>query len=320
MGQPEFIYGLRKLSARHRGCVATIGSFDGVHRGHRALLEQLTSRARDMALPSLVMVFEPQPNEYFARDRSPARLMRLREKVCTLFDAGVDRVLCLKFDESLRSLTAQAYIDRVLVTGIGVRYLIIGDDFRFGCDRSGDYAMLCRAGERFGFGVSDTETEFLDSERISSTRVRAMLEAGELREASSLLGRDYSISGRVSYGKQLGRELGYPTLNIGLGRYRSPLHGVFAVQVTPAGSAGGHSWPGVANIGMRPTIADRSKALLEVHIFDQNLELYGKLLTVSFKKQLRDEKKFPNIERLREQIARDYAEARKYFGLPSDNK
>lgn len=312
MGHPEFLNGLNSLRARHRGCVATIGSFDGVHRGHKAILEQLQDKARELALPSLVMVFEPQPHEYFSRRSAPARLMRLREKVCALFAEGVDRVLCLKFDEHLRSLTAQAYIDKVLIAGLRVKYLVIGDDFRFGCDRAGDFAMLCRAGAEHGFTVSDTRTQLEGEERISSTRIRGLLEQDRLDEANLLLGRPYSISGRVTYGKRLGRSLGFPTLNIALGRYRSPVQGVYAVSVGRSGREAPR-WDGVANVGLRPTVDSRAKPLLEVHLLDRQLDLYGELLTVIFRAKIRCEKRFSGLDELKSQIQQDAHKAREYF-------
>ncbi len=312
MAQQEFIHGLHNLEPRHQGCVATIGSFDGVHRGHMAIIRQVKDKAQSLNLPSLVMVFEPQPHEFFEKDSAPARLMRLREKVHALFQAGVDRVLCLKFNEALRSLTAQEYIERVLINGIGVRHLVIGDDFRFGCDRSGDFDMLCRAGRENGFEVRDTETQLDENERISSTRIRRLLNENALSEAARLLGKPFSLTGRVVYGKQLGRTLGFPTVNIALGRHKPPLTGVYAVYVSRIKDQA-LRLPGVANIGFRPTVGAHGKALLEVHILAQDLDLYGECLNVSIEKHIRDEKKFANIDELKRQIEQDKAYAEQYF-------
>lgn len=313
MGNSEFLHSIKSLKARHRGCVATIGSFDGVHRGHQVVLDQVKAKAKGLNLPSLVMVFEPQPHEYFSRKTAPARLMRLREKVCALFDQGIDRVLCLRFDESLRSLTAEAYIKEVLIEGLAVKHLVIGDDFHFGCDRSGDFDMLCRAGKDHGFSVCDTETQLEDAERISSTRIRKLLKEDQFAKVEHLLGREYSVSGRVVFGKQLGRTLGFPTLNIGLGRYRTPVQGVYAVEVRPMNDAEAAPWLGVANVGVRPTVEGSAKPLLEVHLLDADVDLYGQFMTVVFKQKIRQEKKFAGIEELKAQIALDCKTARGHF-------
>lgn len=304
-----FIRGLRNLRPWHRGCVATIGSFDGVHLGHQAILRQLRQAANAHGLPSVVIVFEPQPHEFFSGDKAPARLMRLREKVQALFAAGVDRVLCLQFNEALRSLSAQAFIERILVQGLGIRHLVVGDDFRFGCDRSGDFALLQNAGQQWGFSVSDTCTLLLHGERVSSTRIRGLLEQGKFSAAEELLGRPYSISGRVTYGQQLGRKLGVPTANIHLRRYRSPLQGVFAVSL----QLGERAYPGVANVGVRPTVSGSNKPILEVHLFDFAEAIYGSSVSVTFYRKLRDEQKFASLEALQTQLQIDIAQARNYF-------
>lgn len=306
-----FIRGLHNLRPWHRGCVATIGSFDGVHLGHQAILRQLRQAANAHGLPSVVIVFEPQPHEFFSGDKAPARLMRLREKVQALFAAGVDRVLCLQFNQALRSLSAQAFIERILVQGLGIRHLVVGDDFRFGCDRSGDFALLQNAGQQWGFSVSDTCTLLLHGERVSSTRIRGLLEQGEFSAAEELLGRPYSISGRVTYGQQLGRKLGVPTANIHLRRYRSPLQGVFAVSL----QLGDRTYSGVANVGVRPTVSGSNKPILEVHLFDFAEAIYGSSVSVTFYRKLRDEQKFASLEALQTQLQIDIAQARNYFNL-----
>lgn len=308
--QREFIRGLHNLRPSHQGCVATIGSFDGVHLGHQAILRQMILVARAQHLPAVAIVFEPQPHEFFSADKAPARLMRLREKLQALWAAGVDRVLCLQFNQKLRGLSAEEFIKCVLVDGIAVKHLVVGDDFRFGCDRRGDYSLLQTKGKEFGFEVSDTHTLEIGGDRISSTRIRHLLEAGDFVEATKLLGKPYGVHGRVVYGKQLGRQLGVPTANVDLRRYRSPLHGVFAVTVEFAdGSAG----KGVANVGVRPTVSGDKKPLLEVHLFDFAKDIYGTVIDVTFCKKLRDEQKFTSIDELRAQLQVDIAQGKDFF-------
>lgn len=315
MHQHEFIHGLAGLRARHRGCVATIGSFDGVHLGHQAILARLCSIARSRGVPSLVVIFEPQPHEYFAKDSAPARLMRLREKVEALFAAGVERVLCLKFDEHLRGLTAQEFVQQILVDKLAVVHLEIGDDFRFGCDRGGDFALLQKMGASHGFTLDRAQTLTVNGERVSSTRIRDLLEQDRFHDAGRLLGAPYSISGRVIYGKQLGRHLGAPTANLGLGRYRCPVRGVYAVRVelmdAPGAEAQWHH--GVANVGVRPTLKGPAKPLLEVHLLHFNGDLYGQWLRVVFCEKLRSEQKFSNLDLLKQQIQMDIEHGKRYF-------
>ena len=305
-----FIRGLHNLRPWHCGCVATIGSFDGVHLGHQAILRQLKQAADAHQLPSTVIVFEPQPHEFFSGEKAPARLMRLREKIQALFAAGVDRVLCVRFTESLRSLSADEFIEQVLVRGLGIKHLVIGDDFRFGCDRKGDFQLLQQAGNHYGFSVSDTCTLLLHGERVSSTRIRHLLELGDFAQAEELLGRPYSITGRVGYGQQLGRKLGVPTANIHLWRYRSPLHGVFAVTAIMKDRL---IYQGVANVGVRPTVAGDQKPLLEVHLFDFADVIYGSIIEVVFHQKLRDEKKFASLEDLKTQLQLDINQTKTFF-------
>ena len=304
----EVIRGSYNLRPRHKGCVATIGNFDGVHRGHRALLAALREEGARRGLPTVVMTFEPQPREYFRGKEVPARLTRLREKLHLLRDARIDRVLLLPFNERLAALSADAVVDQLLVDGLGVRSLLIGDDFRFGRGREGDFAMLKAAGEQHGFVVGDLDTQALGDARISSTRVRAALAASDLDLAESLLGHRYFIMGRVVYGRQLGRQLGTPTVNVPLKRYRAALEGVFAVEVEGLGGRR----PGVANIGVRPTV-DGREPLLEVHLLDWMGDAYGELLTVTFRDWIREERRFESIDALREQIGQDVGRAREFF-------
>jgi riboflavin kinase / FMN adenylyltransferase len=304
-----FIRGMHNLRSWHRGSVATLGSFDGVHLGHKVILKQLVDIAREKQLPSVVIIFEPQPQEFFLGEKAPARLMRLREKVQALLNEGVDRVLCLTFNQRLRSLSAMEFIEQVLIQGIDVKHLVIGDDFRFGCDRRGDFALLQSVGNERDFKVTDTHTLEVQSERVSSTRIRQCLEDGNFAEAEMLLGKPYSISGRVAYGQQLGRQLGVPTANLHLRRYRSPLQGVFAVTAQLHGKL----IQGVANIGVRPTVNGDKKLLLEVHLFDFSQKIYGQVMDVIFHKKLRSEKKFASLDELQQQLQQDIHEAKKFF-------
>jgi riboflavin kinase/FMN adenylyltransferase len=303
----RLIRGLHNLHPAHQGSAVTIGNFDGLHRGHCAVLQRLHEHAAARGLVTTVMTFEPTPQEYFAPQSAPPRLQRLRDKLLTLEDLGVDQVICLRFDRKLAALSAQAFVERILVTGLAVRYLVIGDDFRFGAGREGDFAYLLEAGRTYGFEVANTETFFSDSERVSSTRVREALAGGDLDTAARLLGRPYRICGRVAAGQRRGRTIGFPTANIHLHRRLSPLRGVFAVRVY--GLRGDKAVNGVANVGTRPTV-DGSHWVLEVHLFDIDMELYGRYLDVEFCERLRDEKKFATFDDLKQQIQRDADQAR----------
>lgn len=303
----EFLRGLHNLRAEHQGNVVTIGAFDGVHRGHQAILKQVVTQAQALSLPSLAMIFEPQPHEYFSGERAPARLMRLGEKVEALFTQGIDRVFCLPFNRSLSQLSADDFIQQVLVQGLGIRYLVVGDDFRFGANRLGDYTLLQQAGQQYGFALTDTSTYLIGDDRVSSTRIREALEAAKFDEVTELLGKPYTISGKVVKGQQLGRELGAPTANVHLHRYRSPLSGVFVVAAT---LSNGEVLPGVANVGVRPTVCGDTKPILEVHLFDRNDDLYGQNITVEFKQKIREEQRFDSFDLLREQIQKDIQQAK----------
>jgi len=312
IAQREFIRGLHNLRPEHKGCVATIGSFDGVHLGHQLILRQLIQIAREQNLPAVVIVFEPQPQEFFAGDKAPARLMRMREKLEALWAVGIDKVLCLHFNQELRSLSANQFIDRVLVDGLAVKHLVVGDDFRFGCDRKGDFALLQSRGTELGFAVTDTHTLEIDGKRVSSTRIRHFLEAGNFVEAEKLLGKPYGIYGHVVYGKQLGRQLGVPTANVDLRRYRSPLHGVFAVTAV---FNDGTQVQGVANVGVRPTVNGLKKPLLEVHLFNFSRDIYGAVIDVIFHHKLRDEQKFGSLDELKAQLQTDIQQAKAFFTI-----
>jgi riboflavin kinase / FMN adenylyltransferase len=314
---PEFIAGLNAIAPKHFGCVATIGTFDGVHLGHQAIVRSLLEQSKHLSLPSLVIIFEPQPHEYFAKHLAPARIMRLRDKVSTLFSLGIERVLCLRFNEYLRNLPALNFIQDILVTKLGVRHLEIGDDFRFGCDRLGDFKLLQREGQNQGFSVRDSGTLMLNGERISSTRVRRLLEASEFSNAEHLLGTPFYMTGRVIPGKQLGRNLGAATANIAMGRHKSPVQGVFAVNTYIIEDSAQQPWNSVANVGWRPTLGGNQKPILEVHLLDFSENLYGKQLRVEFSHKLRNEQKFNNLTDLKNQIQMDITAARKYFINPA---
>ncbi|MEL7449657.1 MAG: bifunctional riboflavin kinase/FAD synthetase [Pseudomonadota bacterium] len=303
----ELIRGKNNLRSRHRPTAVTIGNFDGVHRGHQAILRQLRELADANDLLATVMAFEPMPREFFAPDSAPARLSRLREKLQALRDHGADQFFCLPFNAQVAGMAPETFVGELLVNGLGARHVIVGDDFRFGAKRSGDYAMLKRLGDEAGFSVTPMATVEVDGERVSSTAVRAALAAGNMDKACRLLGRRYSMTGHVTYGNALGRTLGFPTANIRPGRHVTPLSGIFAVW---AHGIGDEALPAVASVGTRPTVAG-SDALLEVHVFDFSGDLYGRLLRVEFVEYLRPEEKFPDLETMRVQMLDDAASARR---------
>jgi len=282
-------------------CALTIGNFDGVHRGHRALLERVTAKARELSVPSCVLTFEPHPREFFAESRAPARLTRLRDKLELLAAAGVERTHIARFDARFAALEGERFIDEVLKKWLGVRWLLVGRDFRFGARRAGDFSTL----QHKGFEVEAMPDVQSGNSRVSSSAIRAALAAGDFALAQRLLGHPYTLSGRVAHGAKLGRELGFPTANIVL-RHPSPLSGIYVVD---AGERG----PGVASVGRRPTVNPVAVPLLEVHLFGETRDLYGEHLQVKFHKKLRDERKFDGLPALRDAIARDAAQAREYF-------
>ncbi|MBV8043801.1 bifunctional riboflavin kinase/FAD synthetase [Pluralibacter sp.] len=307
----KLIRGIHNLGQAPHGCVLTIGNFDGVHRGHQALLQRLHVEGRERGLPVVVMIFEPQPLELFAVDKAPARLTRLREKLRYLAESGVDYVLCVRFDRRFAAFTAQAFIGELLVKRLGVQYLAIGDDFRFGAGREGDFLLLQKAGAEFGFDVTSTQTFCEGGMRISSTAIRQALANDDLGLAQTLLGHPFTISGRVVHGDELGRTIGFPTANLPLRRQVSPVKGVYAVEVTGLGDT---PLPGVANIGTRPTVAG-VRQQLEVHLLDVVMDLYGRHIDVILRKKIRNEQRFASLDELKAQIARDELTAREFFGL-----
>ncbi|MBT4519194.1 MAG: bifunctional riboflavin kinase/FAD synthetase [Halieaceae bacterium] len=307
----ELIRGLHNLRPRHRGCVATIGAFDGVHQGHQAVIGHLLEKSAELALPSVVIVFEPLPGEYFSPKMAPARLMSFREKFRAIEALGVDRILRICFTAQLQTMPAQLFIDSIFVEGLGVDYIVLGDDFRFGMDRKGDLALVREQGLRYGYEAVPTPTRSFSGDRVSSTRIREALADADFELAGALLGRPYSMSGKVVYGRQLGREIGAPTANLGLHRLKAPLSGVYVVEVSGAGL---NRAQGVANVGTRPTVDDGTRANLEVHLLDRELDLYGERLEVVFRHKLREEKKFDSVDELKTNIARDFERARAWIG------
>lgn len=305
----ELIRGMHNLRARHRGCVATIGNFDGVHLGHQAVLGQLAEKAAELNLPATVIIFEPQPQEFFARDKAPARLTRFREKIQALRRYSVQRVLCLRFDEKLAHTPPMEFVQKLLVEGLAVRHLVVGDDFRFGYQRQGNFSLLQQAGAQRGFQVVAMHTYSVDGVRVSSTRVREALAQGDLKAAQKWLGRPYRMSGRVARGDRRGRALGFPTANIHVHRMVSPLAGVFAVELYGLER---EPLAGVANVGTRPSV-DGTRCLLEVHVLDFDQDIYGRHVQVEFLHKLRDEMRFATLDELRHAIARDCEQAREYF-------
>ena len=305
----ELIRGLQNIGSNHHGCVATIGNFDGVHLGHQAVLGQLAEKAAELCLPTVLITFEPQPMEYFAPDKVPARLTRFREKMLALQRYSVDRVCCLSFNDKLAKLKAEDFIEQVLINKLGVKYLVVGDDFRFGLNRTGTFDTLVKAGEKYDFQVVSMHTFEIDAKRVSSTRIRHALEKGDMAGAEKLLGRRYRMSGRVAHGEKFGRELGFPTANVHLHRHASPVQGIFVVEVFGLDK---EPLQGVASVGTRPTV-NETKALLEVFLFDFDQDIYGEHIQVSFLKKLRDEEKFASIEKLKQQIQMDVEQAQAYF-------
>ena len=306
----EVVRGLLNIREKHRGAIVTIGNFDGVHKGHQSILKEVRARADKSNVPAMLICFEPQPKEFFDLYNAPARLTRFREKVDLLSEQGIDYVYCVKFDEKARTMTAVEFV-RILVEEMRISALFVGDDFRFGFDRSGDFKYLQDVGKSHHFDVINMYTISHDNERVSSTRIRECLARGDFELAESLLGYPYSISGKVIYGRQIGRTLGVPTANIQLNRYVAPITGVFAVEMLFDGQV----FPGVANVGVRPTIDDHTlKPILEVHLFDFSEDIYGKTAKVVFRHKIRDEKKFTGIEALKAAIMNDIEGAKTFFG------
>lgn len=304
----QLVRGLYNLPPDPAPAAVTIGNFDGVHRGHQKILETLSVEANRRGLVSTVMLFEPQPTEYFSADQAPARLYRIREKLEQFRQQPLDRVLILRFDDALAQLSAERFIQDILINGLNVKYLLVGDDFRFGCKRQGDFSLLSQAADQYDFELENLDSVLHSEQRVSSTQIRDYLAAGNFKKAEQLLGRPYRMQGRVSYGDAIGRDLGYPTINLPVRRLKSPLRGIYAVRVY--GIEGSSTLDGVASVGSRPTV-DGKSCLLEVHLFDWSGKCYGQQLEVEFVKYLRNEEKFDDLDTLKQQIEKDAAWARK---------
>jgi riboflavin kinase / FMN adenylyltransferase len=299
------------------GCALTVGNFDGVHRGHQAMLALLTNEARHRGLPSCVLTFEPHPRDYFARRRgqphvAPQRISTLRDAALELARCGVDRMVVLRFDEAVASSSPQEFIDRILVRGLGARYVLVGDDFRFGARRAGDYALLDAAGPAGGFDVARMMSYEVHGLRVSSSAVRSALAAGDMPRVTALLGRPYSITGRAGHGRKLGRELGYRTLNLRFPHARPAASGIFVARVHGLVET---ALPAVANLGVRPTVDDSGRVLLEVHCLQWPAALgteggYGRCVKVELLHKLHDERQYDSLEALRAGIAQDVHDAR----------
>ena len=291
-------------------CALTIGNFDGIHIGHQAVINRLVTEARENGLSPTLLTFEPHPREFFAPAIAPARLTSLREKLELLDECGLDRVHVCHFDHNFSQLSAEAFIDQIVCRNLNARRILVGEDFRFGAKREGHINLLKTQGQLCQFNVETHADVVFDTGRVSSTRVRQALSDGNLNYAAQLLGRPYSISGRVTHGDKLGRELGFPTANIQLKRNKPPLAGIFAVELRGLNNA---VLRGVASLGVRPTVRANGKTVLEVFIFDFNREIYRDHLQVTFLHKLRDEEKYPDLETLKKQITVDIEQAKLYF-------
>jgi len=319
----EIIRGLHNLTRQTQNCVATIGNFDGVHSGHQNILMQLKKKAQTTQLTSIAIVFEPQPREFFAAKTAPARLTRFRDKAEIIADCGIDKLLIIHFTPSFSQLSGDEFVKQILVDKLGIKYLQVGDDFQFGKDRSGNFSTLIASGKKFGFEVENTPTFEIENERVSSTRIRQALESGNMELTRTLLKRPYWMSGHIQHGDKRGRTIGFPTANVPLHRATPAVSGVFAVRLwgqdlgvckSSINEQNRQGINGIANIGYRPTV-DGKKGLLEVHLFDFDGDLYGKLVHVDFLHKIRDEIKFDSFDILKQQILKDVVEAREYFAL-----
>lgn len=305
----QLIRGLHNLTQPLPPSVVTIGNFDGIHLGHQQVLQQLKTIADKSSLCSAVIIFEPQPIEFFAPDKAPKRLSRFREKIAYLNSQEIDYLLCLKFDQPFSELSAEQFVQGLLVNRLSTRHLVIGDDFQFGKSRSGNFESLQVFGKQYGFEVDNTETLLFDGSRVSSTRIRESIQSDDFTLAAALLGRPYSLSGKVSHGQKLGRQLGYPTINIKMGSKTLIVKGIFAVMVKGIDN---RVLQGVASLGTRPTV-NGVDSTLEVYILDFNQEVYGYNVEVDFLYKIRDEKKFDSIEELTANIDQDVVLAKQYF-------
>ncbi len=305
----KLIRGLHNLNQPLPGCVATIGNFDGLHLGHQHVINQLKAVAEIKNLPSVVIVFEPQPVEYFAPDQAPRRLARFRDKIIHLSEMGIDIMVCLQFNKTLANLNAEQFVQQILIDRLNLKHLVIGDDFRFGKKRCGDFEFLQQSGKNLGFEVENSHTLLIDNERVSSTRIRQCLADNDMLQARQLLGRPYTLSGRVAHGKKLGRELGFPTINLKMGKRPIAVDGIFAVLVKGIDN---RTLRGVASIGTRPTV-NGVGTILEVYILNFSEQIYGYCVDVEILHKIRNEEKFDSLDSLVERINQDINEAHTYF-------
>jgi len=306
----ELIRGIHNILPKHHGCVLTIGNFDGVHRGHAEVLNRLVEKAAHLDLPAVVMTFEPQPQEFFLGDNAPARLSLLRDKAMLLDELSIDRMLCVNFNKKFADFTADEFVEQLLVKALGIKYLVVGDDFCFGKQRQGNFDMLRQAGEKYGFAVVSTQSFMLGDTRVSSTAIRQLLAKGNLEQARRLLGHPFMLSGKVAHGQKIGRTIGFPTANIALKRKVTPVRGVFAVKLYWDNS---DIYDGVANVGFRPTVSGQI-CQLEVHLFDFEGDLYGQTVEVELVAKIRDEQPFGSLDALKRQIKNDADKARALLG------
>lgn len=306
----RLIRGIPHLPVFNSGCVLTIGNFDGVHLGHKAVIEKLAERGKALGLPVVILIFEPQPLEYFLGDNAPPRLTRLREKAMQFAKLPVDDLVIVRFNKQLADYDAELFIDEILVKRLNVKHLVIGDDFRFGKARQGDFAMLQKKGKASRFKVEDTGSWQMAGQRVSSTLIRNALAIGDLKTAEAMLGYPYSVCGRVVHGDKRGRTIGYPTANIRMPRKNIPISGVFAVTMS---GIDGLEIQGVANVGVRPTVDGSNKIVLETYLFNFDKDIYGYTVEVYFKQKIRAERRFQNVDELKAQIVDDVAEAKKIF-------
>jgi riboflavin kinase/FMN adenylyltransferase len=297
-------------------CALTIGNFDGVHRGHQALLKKLVQTAKEKNIQSCVMTFEPHPIEYFAPEKAPSRILSLRDKLEALAEVGIDQVLVIHFNQHFANLSPTEFVEKILVKGLQVQSILIGDDFHYGAKRAGNFSSLCEAGQKYGFTVERMDTLEENNQRISSSATREALNQGDLNLARQLLGRPYMLSGHVLHGQKLGRTLGFPTLNVSLAnklhRRKPAAQGIFIAQVHGLSD---NPLPAVASLGQRPTVDDSGRYLLEVHIFNFNQSVYGKLVRIELLEKIRDEAKYNDLEILKNAIDQDATAAKNYFEI-----
>ena len=305
----QLIRGLHNLRQALPACAVTIGNFDGIHLGHQHVLKQLTIAANRRGLPSAVIIFEPQPIEFFAPDKAPKRLTRFREKINYLRTHDIDYLLCLKFDQHLSSLEPENFVKTILIDGMNTKHILVGDDFRFGKNRAGDFHLLQEYGRRYGFEVESSDTLLVNEARVSSTRIRECMHNDDFERAEQLLGRPYTLSGKVAHGQKLGRELGFPTINIKMGDKTLIVKGIFAVRVKGIDN---RVLRGVASIGTRPTV-NGVDTILEVYILDFDQDVYGYCVDVEFLHKIRNEEKFDSLDELTRHIKDDINKAKTYF-------